>query len=110
MATPLKAKLAQAALELGDRERRHVQRQGAEPDEARGMRGDRLGDPVVGGAREPQARLRVGPFEALMHEARAQHLHVDAHGVHLGDAVVEVAHAAEHHAGAVPDLLRASRR
>ena len=70
-----------------------------------GVGGDRLGDPVVGGAREPQARLRVGPFEPLMHQARAQHLNVDPHRVHRGDAVGEVAHPAEHHAGAVPDLL-----
>ena len=40
-----------------------------------------------------------------MHEARAQHLHVDAHGVHLGDAIGDVAHPAEHQPGALLDLV-----
>ena len=96
--------LAPAALELGDRERRHVQRQRAEPDEARRISGDGLGDPVACGAREPQARLRVGPFEALMHQACAQHLDVDPHRIHLGDALAEVAHPAKHGLRPVLDL------
>ena len=82
-----------------------MQRQGAEPGEARGVGSDRLGDPVIGDARQPQAGLRIGPFEALMDEARAQHLDVDAHGIHPGDPVLDVAHPREHQAGAVLDAL-----
>ena len=67
-------------------------------------RRDRLGDPVVGGAREPQTGLRVGPFETLMHQARAQHLDVDPHRIHLRKTLGEVAHPAEHQAGALLDL------
>ena len=81
-----------------------MERQRAEPDKPRRMRGDRLGDPIVGGAREPQACLRVGPVQPLMDEACAQHLHVHAHRVHFRDAVGDVAHPGQHRAGAALDL------
>ncbi len=111
----LEPQFTHASLELGDSERRHMQRQRAEPGQPRRMGGDGLGDPIVGGAREPQARLCVGPFQALMHEACAQHLNVDAHCIHVDDlnvdahcihvddAVGEIAHAGDHRGGAVSD-------
>jgi len=82
-----------------------VERQRAEPDKSLGIRGDRLGDPVIGDARESQADLRVGPVETLMDEACAQHLHVHAHRVHLCDALGDVAHPGQNCAGTALDLV-----
>ena len=39
-----------------------------------------------------------------MHQARAQHLDVDAHSVHVRNAFVEVAHPPQDHAGALLDV------
>ncbi len=104
-ADPAQSEFAHAALEFDDRERRHMQRQGAEPDQPVRPRRHRPADPVVGGAGEPQAGLRIGPFQALVDQARGQHLDVDTHRVHLGEAVRQIAHAGKHQPGALPDLV-----
>ena len=101
-ADALEPQIAHAAFEFGTASDGTCSGSVPSPTNRVGMRGDRLGDPVVGGAREPQAGLRVGPFQALMDQACAQHLDVDAHRVHLGDAVGDVAHPGQHHAGAAP--------
>ena len=101
---PLESQVAHAALELAHCERRDVQRQRAEADQSGRMRGNGLRDPIVGHTRKPQTRLRVCPFQALMHKACAQHLDVNSHRIHVADALRNVAHPREDGGGPFLDM------
>jgi hypothetical protein len=87
------AKLGHAAGQLSDREVGGVERHAAEADQAARIGGDHFRHAVVQHPLQPQAFLRLRPMGALLHEARGQHLDVDAHGVHAADAFRRVRHA-----------------
>ena len=85
-----------------------MERYAAEPDQAARIGGDHLRHAVVEHALELEALLRLRPVGALLHEARGEHLHVDAHGVHPGDALGRVGHARLDEGVAVAHHLRAA--
>src|SRR5579883_2790551 len=74
-------------LRFADRQFRRLEGDGAEPDEAVGMAGDDGGNVVVDRLRGGEAELRLGPVEHL-HRGRRDGLDVDAHDVHVGEALL----------------------
>ena len=97
------AEVAHAAREFRNRKRRRGERHAAEADQPLRIGGDDRRHAVVEHALQPQAFRRLGPIGELVHEARRQHLHVDPHGVHVGDAVGHVRHARHHKGLALAD-------
>ena len=75
-------------LQFADRQLRRLERDRAEADKAVGMAADDLGDVVVDRARRGKAELGFGPVEHL-HRRRRERLHVDAHDVHVREALLD---------------------
>ena len=75
--------IAHAALELRRRQRDVVQRQRAEPDQPVRMLRHRFGDPIIAETIHVEGVVRLHPVGALLHDAGADHLDVDAGRVHL---------------------------
>jgi hypothetical protein len=91
----LELEIAHAALELGGRERGVVQRQRGEADQPVGVPRHVLGDPVVAQPIHLDRLFRFDPVGALLHDARADDLDVDAGRIHLGKPRLHFGHPLE---------------
>lgn len=87
--------VANTALELGGRERHVVQRQRAEPDQPVGVARDGLGHAIVAEPLHFERLLGLHPVAALLHDAGADHLDVDAGRIHLREPQRRLGHALE---------------
>ncbi len=102
---PLHAELGHRPLDLLGGGGRILRRAGGQGGEAVRIGGDFLGDPVVGEGGESHRLVAVHHLHAGAREG--QDLHVDARGVHVGDALLaHVGHALADEGGAGAGALQ----
>ena len=87
------AEVAHAAFELRRRQRDLVERQRAEPDQPVRMLRHRFGDAIIAETIHGEGVVRLHPIGALLHDAGADHLDVDAGRVHLLEPQRHFGHA-----------------